>query len=166
MKLRQGSRAGLGCVLLLAGCAGTEPVGPLAVSWLALPDLRGTWTGTWAGTPLTFVVIEQKESDTRSGVYVGPVQVLGQRVSGIVGVLTSVIRGGRVSASVEGWLTPSARGALTLRLNARTPEGDQWLTLTIAEPRRLVGSGDSGFRWGPRGPVELIRSGPPDAGKS
>jgi hypothetical protein len=145
--------------LILAGCAGTsEPGGPQLPSTLAVPDLRGTWTGTWGGTPLTLVVLEQKEVDTRSGVYVGPVQVLGQRVPGVVGVMTSVIDGSRVSASVEGWLTTSARGGLALLLSTRTLEGRQWLTLAIVESHRLVGRGESEFRWGPRGAVELIRS--------
>lgn len=145
--------------LMLAGGAGTwEPGGPLPPSTLAIPDLLGTWTGTWAGTPLTLVVVEQKELDARAGVFVGPVQVLGQRAPGVVGVLTSVIDGRRVSVSVEGWLTTSGRGALTLLLSTRTLEGRQWLTLAIVEPHRLVGGGESEFRWGPRGAVELIRS--------
>lgn len=156
--------AALGLVLLFAGCAGASaPPGPL-LSTLDIPDLRGTWRGTWGETPVTLVITEQQDSGSPSGVYLGPVQVLGQRVPGVSGVLTSVIAGHRVSASVKGWLTTSGRGTVTLWLEAHTADGTQQLSLTSVPPDRLTGRGESEFRWGPRGAVELIRSSPPVTG--
>lgn len=158
-------RAVLGIVLLLAGCAGSPgPMAPPPVSTLDIPDFRGTWTGTWGGSPVSLVITEQEEQDWRSGVYLGPVQLLGQRVPGVRGVLTSVIAGRAVSATVKGWLTTSGRGAVTLLLETRTADGMQQLALTSGPPDRLAGSGDSEFRWGPRGPIELTRSSPPRTG--
>ena len=147
----------LGLAMALAGCA-SGPAAPPPPPAMAPPppDLRGTWTGTWGGAPLTLVVSEQAELGAYSGLYFGPVQVLGQRVPGLAGVMTSTIGGNPVSASVKGWLGSSGT-AVTLLLQARTPHGHQQLTLTRVQPERLVGRGDSDFPWGPRGDVELIR---------
>jgi hypothetical protein len=157
-------RALLGLVLFLAGCAGGPGPMPLPASAVELPDFRGIWTGTWGGSPVRLMITDQDDQDWRSGVYLGSMQVLGQRVPGVTGVLTSVIAGNQVSASVKGWLTISGRGALTLWLEARTVDGFQRLTLVSGPPDRLAGAGDSDFRWGPRGPVELTRSNPPRTG--
>ncbi|HEY7648491.1 MAG TPA: hypothetical protein VID04_05755 [Methylomirabilota bacterium] len=158
-------RALLGLVLALAGCAGSPgPMAPPAASLADFPDFRGSWTGTWGGGPVRLVITEQDDQDWRSGVYVGSWQVLGQRVPGVSGVLTSAIAGDQVSASVKGWLTISARGALTLWLEARSVNGVQRLTLVSGPPDRLAGAGDSDFRWGPRGPIELSRSSPARTG--
>lgn len=120
------------------------------------PDFRGTWSGTWGGAPLTLVVTEQAELGAYSGLYLGPLQVLGQRASGVSGVMTSTIAGHPVSASAKGWLG-STGTAVTLLLHARTPHGTQQLTLTRVQPDRLVGRGESDFPWGPKGDVELSR---------
>jgi len=86
----------------------------------------------------------------------GPAQLLGQRVPGLAGVMTSTIGGNAVSSGVTGWL--GSRGpAVTLLLEARTPHGTQQLSLTRVQPGRLVGQGESSFPWGPRGEVELTR---------
>lgn len=142
----------------LAGCA-NGPAGPPPASWVGPPppDLRGTWTGTWGGTPLTLVVTDQIDAAGSSGgVYFGSVQLLGHRTPGIAGVMTSTIAGNPVSTSVEGWLG-STGAAITLRLSAQALHGMQWLTLTRVEPNRLLGRGASDFRWGPQGDVELSR---------
>lgn len=151
----------LGLVLLLAGCAGSHgPMAPPPGATLDIPDFRGTWTGTWGGSAVSLVITEQEDQDWRSGVYLGSMQVLGQRAPGVSGVLTSAVPGGRVSATIRGWLTTSGRGAVTLLLEASTVDGMQHLTLTSGPPDRLAGQGDSEFRWGPRGPIELMRSSP------
>jgi hypothetical protein len=158
-------RAVLGLVLILVGCSGSPgPMAPPPLYTVDIPDFRGTWTGTWGGSPVRLVIAEQEDQDARSGVYLGSMQVLGQRVPGVSGVLTSVVGGGQVSAAVKGWLTSSGRGAAMLLLEARTVDGIQHLALTSGPPDRLAGRGDSDFRWGPRGPVELIRSSPPRTG--
>lgn len=149
-------RATLALVLLLAGCAGgPAPPAPHPASTTAIPDLRGTWTGTWGGTPLTLVVVEHQEFGGYSGIYLGPVPLLGRPVPGVSGVMTCTVEGHPVSASVQGWLGSSG-GVLTLVLNARTLHGSQWLRLTPME-QHLSGTGESEFRWGPRGGVQLIR---------
>jgi hypothetical protein len=149
-------RATLALVLVLAGCAGgLAPPTPLPGPTTAIPDLRGTWAGTWGGTPLTLVLVEHKEFGGSPGIYLGPVRLLGQPVPGVSGVMTCTVEGHPVSASVQGWLGSSG-GALTLVLNARTLHGSQWLTL-IPREEHLSGTGESEFRWGPRGRVQLIR---------
>jgi hypothetical protein len=159
------TRALLGLLLLLAGCGGSPA--PMALppgATLEVPDFRGTWTGTWGGSAVTLVITEQEDQDWRSGVYVGSMQVLGHRVPGVGGVLTSGVPGGRVSATVRGWMMASGRGGVTLLLEARTVDGLQHLTLASGPPDRLAGQGDSEFRWGPRGPIVLMRSSPPRTG--
>ena len=146
----------LGLALALAGCASGPAVPPPPAMAPPPPDFRGTWMGTWGGAPLTLVVTEQAELGAYSGLYLGPLQVLGQRVPGVSGVMTSTVAGKPVSASVKGWLGSSG-AAVTLLLQARTPHGTQQLTLTRGLADRLVGKGESDFPWGPRGDVELSR---------
>ena len=97
----------LGLVLAFAGCATAPPVGPPAVG---APDLRGSWTGTWGGEPLALLVTEQTIGPGESGLVLGPWQVLGERYPTVTGVLTSTIRGERVSTHANGL---KSRGAVT-----------------------------------------------------
>lgn len=119
------------------------------------PDFRGTWSGTWAGTPLTLVVTEQTALGPAGGVYLGPLP-LDQRVPGIVGIMTSTIGGNQVTTSARGWLG-STGSAVTLLVQTQTSHGLQQLNLTRVEADRLVGRGKSDFYWGPTGAVELSR---------
>jgi hypothetical protein len=148
--------AALLLVIALAGCAQTVDLAP-PPPVTAVPDLRGTWAGTWGGTPVQLVVVEQRELGDYAGVYVGPVQVLGRRRPGVSGVLTSTIAGAPVSANVEGWLG-YGNGNLTLLVHATTPSGSQQLTLTRTADDRWSGRGESSFPWGPQGAIELVRT--------
>jgi hypothetical protein len=143
--------------LLVAGCATSPPPPPPAV---AAPDLRGTWTGTWGGAPLTVIVIDQEAGHGESGFAIGPWQVLGQPYPTVTGILTSSIRGESVSTRMEG-LVGDAGGRLVLTVRARSAAGDQWLTLRLVEADRLQGTGDSQYAWGPRGAAQLVRRGGP-----
>ena len=105
---------------------------------------------------MTLVVTDQGEFGTHSGMYLGAYQVLGQRVPGVAGVLTSRIGGQPVSSTATGWLGSSGT-AVTVVLQARSPHGTQQLVLTRTQPDRLVGKGESDFPWGPRGDVDLSR---------
>lgn len=146
-------------VFALTGCAQTVDLAPPAPP-TAVPDLRGAWAGTWGGAPMRLVISDQIELGDYSGVYLGPVQLLGRRRPGVSGVMTSTIAGAPVSASAVGWLGYSG-GRLTLLLNAETPNGWQQLTLTRTADDRWSGRGESAFSWGPQGPVELVRQAAP-----
>jgi hypothetical protein len=122
----------------------------------AVPDLRGTWTGTWGGTPVQLVIVEQRELGDYAGLYFGPVQLLGRRRPGVAGVLTSTIAGAAVSANTEGWLG-NIQGRLTLLLHATTPSGMQQVTLVRTADDRWSGRGESEFSWGPQGAIEIVR---------
>jgi hypothetical protein len=126
------------------------PTGPV-------PDLVGTWRGTWGGEPAALLITDQVSSVGYSGLYVGSWQLGGPQRPGIAGVLTSTIRGTQVSSRAEGWLGNDATGRLVLLVQTETPDGLQRLTLARVADDRLQGSGDSSFRWGPRGPAELTR---------
>ena len=143
-------------VIALAGCAQTVDLAPPPPA-TAVPDLRGTWAGTWDGAPVRLVVIEQRELGDYAGVYLGPVQVLGRRRPGVSGVLTSTIAGAPVSANAEGWLGYS-NGNLTLLVHATTPSGSQQLTLNRTADDRWSGRGESSFSSGPQGPIEIVRT--------
>lgn len=151
-----GCFAGLGLAVLMTGCASTSERLPPSPPSTIVPDLRGIWSGLWGGTPLTLVVVDQKEMAAYSGIYLGPLQVLGRRAPGVNGVMTSTIRGAAVSVSVEGWYG-STSGGLMLVLRGVMPNGTQQLTLTRIEAEQLAGTGESSFRWGPQGPVNLTR---------
>jgi hypothetical protein len=138
---------------LLTACTTTPPP---AVPTPALPPLVGTWTGTWGGQPLTLTIAEQKDFDSRSGVYLGPVMVIGRHEPGVSGVMTYTVRGEPISVNVRGWLG-YADGAITLLLDSEGTQGLQQLTLKNEAGERLVGSGSSSVSWGPQGPVELRR---------
>jgi len=147
-------------VIALAGCAQTVDLAP-PPPVTAVPGLMGTWVGTWGGTPVQLVVIDQRELGDYSGVYLGPVQVLGRRRPGVSGVLTSTIAGAPVSVNAEGWLG-YVNGRLTVLLHATTASGSQQLTLAQSGDR-WTGHGESSFAWGPRGPIELARTKAPPA---
>ena len=149
------SRAAVLLVIALFGCAQTVDLA-LPPPVTALPDLRGTWTGTWGGAPAQLVIIEQRELGDYAGIYLGPVQVLGRRRPGVSGVLTSTIADASVSANADGWLS-YAHDNLTLLLHATTRSGSQQLTLARTADDRWSGRGESDFSWGPQGPIEIIR---------
>lgn len=147
--------AALGVVLLLAACSTAPPLPPpIPLAPAAVGTLIGTWTGMWGGTPATLVIVEQNVVPASSGVYVGPVQVLGQPVPGVSGVLTSLIGGAPKAVNVQGYLG-SAGGRLALVLTADAIDGRQYLTLTRTDDGRLAGTGHSDFPWGPQGTVLL-----------
>jgi hypothetical protein len=145
----------LALVLLAAGCATVPPTGPPAA---VVPDLRGTWTGTWGGTPVTLVVLEQELGHGDSGLVLGAWQVLGERYPTARGVLTSTIDGVAVSTHMNGLLSDSGAGVV-LTVHARASAGEQWLRLRLVAPDRLEGMGQSQMRWGPQGPAQLRRAG-------
>jgi hypothetical protein len=127
----------------------SPPPGPV-------PDLRGTWTGTWGGRPASLLVTDQRDEFTDSGVFLGSYALLAERRPGLTGILTSSIGQDAISTNAQGWFGYSG-GRLMLVVRADTADGSQYLTLGLADERRLRGTGESSFRWGPRGPVELTR---------
>lgn len=152
MILRLNALAVVALSVLLGACA-TTPT--LTIPAEPLPDLRGTWTGTWGGTPLTLLVLEQHEASPVDGVTIGPWHVLGGELPGVSGVLTFTSRGEAISVNVRGRLGDS-NGRLALVLEPLTVNGGQ-IVLTRIDPNRLAGAGTSPMRWEPQGPVELVR---------
>ncbi|HET7343108.1 MAG TPA: hypothetical protein VFL90_16705 [Methylomirabilota bacterium] len=145
----------LALAVVLGGCAAEPVLIPPAGD---VPDLRGTWTGTWGGAPLTLVVTEQGGTTRDSSVRLGPWPVSGAEFPTLGGVLTYQVLGRPVSANARGrfgdlntW--PSGYG-LALVIDALTPDGEH-LVLTEVTADRLSGVGTSIPRWGPQGPVEL-----------
>jgi hypothetical protein len=151
----------LALALIVTGCATGERLPPPAVS---VPDLRGTWTGTWGRTPLTLVVSDQTTGHGESGLMIGPWQVLGEVYPTVTGVMTSSISGEMVSTHMEGLLS-DAGGRLVVTVRARSRAGDQRMQLRLVDSDRLEGAGDSQYDWGPRGPVRLERQPPPRAAR-
>jgi hypothetical protein len=149
----------LAVTLLVAACATGEPLAPPAT---VVPDLRGTWTGTWGGTPLTLIVTDQGAGHGESGVVIGPWQLLGQPYPTMSGIITVSIRGAPVSTRLDG-LLGDAGGRLVVTIRARSSAGEQRLTLRLVETDRLEGRGDSQYGWGPQGPVRLVRQARPNA---
>ena len=141
-------------VLLTAGCVVTPPVGPPAVS---PPDLRGTWIGTWGGTPLHFVVIDQQIGTGDSGVVIGSWQLLGQYYPTVNGVMTTTIGGEAVSTNMTGQIAQWGEG-FALVLRGRSSAGDQEMRVRLVEADRVVGEGQSQYAWGPQGAVQAVRS--------
>lgn len=156
-------RAALGmlglAILVMTGCT-TSPISSLAPPTAAAPDLRGTWTGTWGGSPLRLVIFEQRDASATSGIYVGSWQVAGRRLPGVSGIITFTNRGDRVSVGAQGWVGVS-NDALRLVVAAAPSDGNQQLVLRLVDGPRLVGNGTSAFRWGPQGTVELTRTARP-----
>ena len=140
---------------MLAGCVAgiplpAPPTGPV-------PELTGTWRGTWGGEPASLLVTEQTGDAGYSGIFTSADHLWGPRRPGVSGVLTSTIRGAPVSSRAEGWLGNDARGRLVLLLQTETPDGRQRLTLARVGEDQLQGTGESSFRWGPQGPARLTR---------
>jgi len=131
-----------------------SPPMPPPTSAMAVPDLRGTWTGTWAQTPLTLFVLNQEETPV-SGIYVGPWPLLGQRVFGVSGILTFTVRDEAISVNVRGRFGAS-NGQRTLVLDPLSGYGQQ-IMLTRVDPDYMSGIGTSRASWEPSGPVELVR---------
>lgn len=140
---------------LLSGCAVGPPWPPPPSG--PVPDLMGTWRGTWGGEPLALLVIEQTADSPYSGIFLGDYQLGGPQRPGISGVLTSTIRGEAVSARAEGWAGNDATGRLLLLIYSESPAGVQRLMLARVSPDQLQGTGESSFSWGPRGPAQLTR---------
>jgi hypothetical protein len=149
---RQNRSIAFGLTLLLAGCVAEVPLTMPAGS---VPDLRGTWRGTWGGTPLTLLVLAQDDGSPRGGFFVGPWPLAGDPLPGLSGVLTFTVRGEATSVNVHGRMGDS-NGRLTLVLDPLTVNGEQ-ITLTYVNPRRLAGTGTSRPTWEPQGPIELAR---------
>jgi hypothetical protein len=144
--------------VFLTACAVQAPLPPPPSSQVApAPDLAGTWRGTWGGGPVALLLTPEPIEVGTSGVYLGNYELLGGRRPGVTGVLTSWISGAAVSSRAQGWLGSDARGRLVLVVQSETPDGTQRLTLARVAENQLQGSGDSSFRWGPRGPAELTR---------
>lgn len=139
-------------ILLLAGCTVAPLTPPVEV-----PNVLGTWAGTWGDTPLMLVVIEQRDdAASGSGVYVGSWLVLGGRTPGLSGVMRYTTRGEQVSVNVQGRFA-TLNGSLAMIVESAAPDGSQQLLLNRIEPHQMFGSGTSKFSWGPQGPVELKR---------
>jgi len=119
-------------------------------------DIRGSWRGTWGGAPAALLITELQMQAGYSGLYVGNYQLLGQERPAVSGILTSQINNEQTSVRAYGWFA-GVEGQLTLSVFADSPSGQQRLMLRPDGPDRLVGMGDSSFRWGPAGPVELTR---------
>lgn len=139
-----------GCASAGGGLGGSTDIGAAN----AAPDLLGTWIGTWAGTPVTLVLTEQGETG-REGFYAGSWILFGRKAPGLVGVLTSTVRGRTVTTAAQGVVAQAPAG-VSVTVNTRTTFGDQRLTLKTDGPDRLVGSGESAF--GPTGAVVLTRA--------
>jgi hypothetical protein len=146
----------MGPLLALAACAGPA-IPPPPPPGTAVPDLRGTWTGTWAGAPVTLVIAEQvEEGPGAGGLYVGTAHVLGERQPTLAGVLTFTDPTGPTTTHARGWV--GAEGRRLRLLVVGTPgAGDIALDLALEPDGQLTGTGWSAFRWGPRGPVTLTR---------
>src|SRR6267143_1247264 len=152
MKARRNCLLVVALAALLGAC--TTAV-PLTMPSGPVPDLRGTWKGTWGGTPLTLLVLDQREASPVDGVFLGSWPMLGQELPGVSGVLTFTARGEVISVNVQGRLGES-NGRLTLVLEPVTVNGGQ-MTLTLVGEHRLAGAGTTQMSWEPRGPVELVR---------
>ena len=143
-------------VLLLSACA-SEPV--LTQPGAVIPDLRGTWRGTWGGAPATLLVLEQGGTARQGGISIGPWPLTGAGLPSLSGVLTFVSNGAPISVNVQGrfgdW-----NGGLAVVVDALTRDGQQ-LVLTRLDRDRLAGTGTSRLDWDPKGSVDLARASAP-----
>jgi hypothetical protein len=145
--------------LFAASCATvtTSPPPPPPGTAVSIPDMRGTWRGTWGGAPVALLITDQQTAAGYSGLYVGNYQVLGHERPGVSGILTSQIDKAQTSVRAGGWFG-GVGNQLTLVIVADSPSGQQRITVRPDGPDRLVGMGESSFRWGPSGPIELRRT--------
>ena len=142
-------------VALALGLAACAPQPFLAPPLEPVPDLRGTWRGTWAGAPVTLVVIEQGGVTTQGGVSIGAWPVSGTPLETVGGVFTFPSNGAPITVNVRGRLG-HLDGNLALVVDALTRDVRQLVLAPVAEDR-LVGGGKSNLGWEPFGPVELTR---------
>jgi len=147
-RVGRGAVLGAALALMLGGC-----VHEMGTPQGLIPDLRGTWTGTWAGTPLTLVVIEQDGTLPDGGVELGPWSLAGPVFPALRGVLTFQSAGAPVSVNVQGRFG-DLYGQLALILDLLTTN-TQRIVLSEVTPELLRGIGTSRVRWEPQGPVEL-----------
>jgi hypothetical protein len=140
----------------VAGCADPNVIAPTSLTPPAgpVPDLAGTWTGTWSGHPARLVVMQQDETST-SGLNIGPWPLLGRRLPGLSGVLTFASGGQPTTVHVRGYFGDSG-GRPTLVLESVATDGPS-LTLTQVGPGRLTGVGTPALPWQPRGSIDLQR---------
>jgi hypothetical protein len=108
---------------------------------VSIPDMRGTWRGTWGGAPATLLITDQQTAG----------------YSGLHGILTSQIDKAQTSVHASGWFG-GAGNQLTLVILADSPSGQQRITVRPDGPDRLVGRGESSFARGPHGPIDLRRA--------
>lgn len=154
------TRIGLAALALLAAACTTGtplPQPPPPGSGTSTSDIRGSWRGTWGGAPVALLITDQEAGAGYSGLYVGNTQVLGHERPGVRSILTSQINKEQTSVPAHGWFG-GIEGQLTLQIIADSPSGQQRLTLRPDGPNRFVGMGESSFRWGPAGPIELTRA--------
>jgi len=143
-------------MVLATGCVTPLPQPPPPGAGATVDDVRGSWRGTWGGAPASLLITDQQTQAGYSGLYVGSYQLLGNERPGVSGILTSEIDKEQTSVRAWGWFG-GLSGQPTLRIIADSPSGQQRLTLRPDGPDRFVGVGESSFRWGPNGPIELIR---------
>jgi hypothetical protein len=139
------------------------PPPPPGAAPVGLPDLSGTWKGTWGDAPTTLVIFKRSEAalvgQALSGLSNFASTVVGQGDSTVKGTLSTNGRAGPLSVAVNGRLG-LFNNRLTLVLNAQpgwTWSDYQELVLTTVTPERMSGTGTSTAQWGPTGPVELKR---------
>ncbi len=147
---------GLALLVAVTGCeSARSPAPPIPTSYDPVGELTGTWTGSWGGTPLTLVIVEHTEGAPYSGLYFGPWLIAGGRYPGIAGILTYASNGSSTSVRFDGWIYSSR--PFTVLVRAEALDGQVHVRLRGAGADRLIGEGQSTFRWGPQGPVELTR---------
>jgi hypothetical protein len=130
---------------------------PSAGAGVTVAKIRGSWRGTWGGAPAALLITDQQIQAGYSGLYIGSYQLLDNERPGISGILTSQIEKEQTSVRTYGWFGGGGE-PVTLRVLADSPSGQQRLTLRPDGPDRFVGMGESSFRWGPNGPIELTRT--------
>lgn len=146
----------LAVLVAVTGCASwRSPEPPPTVAYDPVGELTGTWTGTWGGTPLTLVIVEHTEGAPYSGLYFGPWLIAGGRYPGLSGVVSYSSGGAPTSTRFVGWIYSSR--PFIVRVLAEPPDGQLHARLRGAGASALAGEGESTFRWGPQGHIELTR---------
>jgi hypothetical protein len=153
-------RARLVLGAVLAGALAACSTGPVLTQPASdIPDLRGTWRGTWAATPVTLVVMEQGGTARQGGIALGPWPITGAGLPSMAGVLTFVSHGTPITVNVQGRFG-DFEGGFTLVVDALTADRQQ-LVFTHVGDDRLGGFGTSRLDWDPRGPIDLSRAASP-----